>query len=117
MEKQTTKKLSQKDKEKVKMEIFRTKLSLKQTQMSCERSLLSYIRTACVFVSLAFAYLKVASHDNFDWFVIIMFVIGGAFLAFGIVEYRIILHKQKRISKHLTNEYMLKGITFDEDEL
>ena len=107
--------LSVYDKQKIKMETLRTKLAVKQTEMACERSLLSYIRTACVFVSLAFTYLKVASHDNFDWFVIVMFAIGTAFLIFGIVEYKIILRKQRNLSRHLTEEYLMQdNIDFDD---
>ena len=107
--------LSLSDKQKIKMETLRTKLAVKQTEMACERSLLSYIRTACVFVSLAFTYLKVASHDNFDWFVIVMFAIGTAFLIFGIVEYKIVLRKQRDLSRHLTEEYLMQdNIDFDD---
>ena len=115
-DKKTNKKatLSQTDREKIKLESLRTKLALKQTQMACERSLLSYIRTACVFVSLAFTYLKVASNDTFDLFVVIMFAIGVAFLIFGIIEYRLVIKRQRILSRHLTDEYISQGV-FDED--
>ena len=106
--------LSQKDREKIKLETLRTKLALKQTQMACERSLLSYIRTACVFVSLAFTYFKVASNDTFDLFVVIMFAIGVAFLIFGIIEYRLVMKRQRALSRHLTKEYINQGF-LDED--
>ena len=98
--------MTQKEKDKLKLEALRTKLSIRQTAMSCERSLLSYIRTACVFVSLAFTYLKIASYDQFDAFVIVMFVIGLFFLAFGVIEYVIAKRKTKRIGKHIDKEFL-----------
>ncbi len=97
--------MTEKDKTKIKLESIRTKLAIKQTMMSCERSLLSYISTACVFVSLAFTYLKIASYDKFDWFVIIMFVIGLSFLVFGLIEYFIVKSKTKRTLKRLEYDF------------
>lgn len=108
--------MTQKDKEKIKLEALRTKLSIRQTYMSCERSLLSYIRTACVFVSLAFTYLKIASYDQFDVFVIVMFAIGFFFLAFGVTEYLIVKKRTKKINKHLERELAQTEILIEEDE-
>jgi len=89
-------------------------LAVRRTKMSCERSLLSYIRTACVFVSLAFTYLKIAVFDQFDAFVIIMFCIGFFFLGFGLVEYFIVKHK---INKMYTNyEGVIKADDIHEDD-
>lgn len=80
-------------------------LAVKRTKMSCERSLLSYIRTACVFVSLAFTYLKIAVYDKFDTFVIIMFIIGLGFLAFGLVEYFLTIYRTNNIYKEYENDF------------
>lgn len=108
--------MTQKEKDKLKLEALRTKLSIRQTAMSCERSLLSYIRTACVFVSLAFTYLKIASYDQFDAFVIVMFVIGLFFLAFGVIEYVIAKRKTRRIGKHIDKEFLDSNERFYEED-
>lgn len=110
-------KMTQKEKDKLKLEALRTRLSIRQTAMSCERSLLSYIRTACVFVSLAFTYLKIASYDQFDFFVIVMFAIGFFFLFFGVVEYIIAKRKTKIIGRHVDREFLdVNDKFFDEDD-
>ena len=96
-----------KEKRKVKLDRIDIDLAVKRTKMSCERSLLSYIRTACVFVSLAFTYLKLASVQGVDVFLILMFGIGFLFLTFGIIEYFII--------KKQTNE-MLRNFELEVDE-
>lgn len=105
--------MANKKKDTTALEVLRTKLAIKQTAMSCQRSLLSYIRTACVFVSLAFTYLKIASYDSFDWFVIVMFCIGGFFLAFGIVEYVIAKKRNKRLEQHLDREFISDSMAHD----
>lgn len=103
---------------KLKLEGLRTTLAVRQTYMSCERSLLSYIRTACVFVSLAFTYLKIASYDQFDTFVIVMFVIGFAFLAYGVVEFVLRRKMTKKLSRHVQKEISsAQDNIFDEDDL
>ncbi|MBR1984237.1 MAG: DUF202 domain-containing protein [Clostridia bacterium] len=79
-------------------------LAVKRTKMSCERSLLSYIRTACVFVSLAFTYLKIG-YEKIDTFVIIMFIIGFGFLVFGMVEYFLTIHRTNNIYKEYENDF------------
>ena len=104
--------MTEKDKEKLKLESLRTELSIRQTYMSCERSLLSYIRTACVFVSLAFTYLKIASYDQFDFFVIAMFAIGLVFLIIGVVEYLIIKRRTKKMKHYLDKELVVREIAF-----
>lgn len=94
-----------KEKDNVSLEALRTRLAVRQTAMSCERSLLSYIRTACVFVSLAFTYLKIASYDQVDVFVIVMFAIGAFFLAFGLIEYFRAMRHNKSLGKYLRDKY------------
>ena len=94
-----------KEKRKVKLDRIDIDLAVKRTKMSCERSLLSYIRTACVFVSLAFTYLKIAVYDKFDTFVIIMFCIGFGFLIFGVVEYFLTIHRSNQIYKEYENDF------------
>jgi len=102
--------MTNKNKEKIKTDVLATNLAIERTFMSCERSLLSYIRTACVFVSLAFTYLKIASYDKFDAFVIIMFCIGLFFLIFGFIEYLIVKKKTKKLHKRYFEDIL------DEDE-
>lgn len=106
-----------KEKRKVKLDRIDIDLAVKRTKMSCERSLLSYIRTACVFVSLAFTYLKIAVYDKFDTFVIIMFIIGFGFLAFGIVEYFLTIHRTNNIYKEYENDFYepKEDLTSDSD--
>ncbi len=94
-----------KEKKKIKIDRIDVDLAVKRTKMSCERSLLSYIRTACVFVSLAFTYLKIAVYDKFDTFVIIMFCIGLGFLAFGVVEYFLTIHRTNSIYKEYEDDF------------
>ena len=94
-----------KEKRKVKLDRIDIDLAVKRTKMSCERSLLSYIRTACVFVSLAFTYLKIAVYDKFDAFVIIMFCIGLGFLVFGVVEYFLTMHRANAIYKEYEDDF------------
>ena len=108
--------MTQKEKDKLKLEALRTRLAIRQTAMSCERSLLSYIRTACVFVSLAFTYLKIAAYDQFDTFVIVMFAIGFFFLIFGVVEYFIAKKKTKRIGRHIDKEFLDVDENFMEED-
>lgn len=105
--------MTKKQKDTAALEILRTKLAIKQTAMSCQRSLLSYIRTACVFVSLAFTYLKIAAYDNFDWFVITMFCIGGFFLAVGVAEYVIARKRTKTLEKHLDRKFISDSVAHD----
>ncbi len=97
--------MTEKDKKKIKLESIRTRMAVKQTMMSCERSLLTYISTACVFVSLAFTYLKIASAEKFDWFVIVMFIIGFSFLVFGLIEYFIVKSRTKKTLKRINYEF------------
>ena len=106
-----------KEKRKVKLDRIDVDLAVKRTKMSCERSLLSYIRTACVFVSLAFTYLKIAVYDKFDTFVIIMFCIGFGFLAFGIVEYFLTIHRTNNIYKEYEDDFYepKEDLTSDSD--
>lgn len=108
--------MTPKEKDKLKLEALRTKLSVRQTAMSCERSLLSYIRTACVFVSLAFTYLKIAAFDQFDAFVVVMFAIGFFFLIFGVVEYVIAKRKTKRLAHHIDREFLSADESFLEED-
>jgi len=106
-----------KEKRKVKLDRIDVDLAVKRTKMSCERSLLSYIRTACVFVSLAFTYLKIAVYDKFDTFVIIMFCIGFGFLIFGIVEYFLTMHRTNNIYKEYEDDFYepKEDLTSDSD--
>lgn len=115
-----TKKISEEKREnnKLKLEGLRTNLAVKQTYMSCERSLLSYIRTACVFVSLAFTYLKIASYDQFDSFVIVMFLIGFSFLVYGVVEFVLRRKMTKKLARHVQKEVAsAQENIFDEEDL
>jgi len=106
-----------KEKRKVKLDRIDVDLAVKRTKMSCERSLLSYIRTACVFVSLAFTYLKIAVYDKFDTFVIIMFCIGFGFLIFGVVEYFLTMHRTNNIYKEYEDDFYepKEDLTSDSD--
>lgn len=106
-----------KEKRKVKLDRIDVDLAVKRTKMSCERSLLSYIRTACVFVSLAFTYLKIAVYDKFDTFVIIMFCIGFGFLIFGLVEYFLTMHRTNNIYKEYEDDFYepKEDLTSDND--
>lgn len=103
------------EKGKTKLETLKTQLAIKQTELSYQRSLLSYIRTSCVFVSLAFTYLKIAAFDQFDAFVITMFIIGGFFLVFGIIEYIVNIKKNKKIVRHLREEFIKESELMEED--
>ncbi len=107
----------QSERNKLKLEGLRTTLAVRQTYMSCERSLLSYIRTACVFVSLAFTYLKIASYDQFDTFVIVMFAIGFSFLVYGVVEFVLRRKMTKKLARHVQKEVasVQENIYDDED--
>ena len=106
-----------KEKRKVKLDRIDVDLAVKRTKMSCERSLLSYIRTACVFVSLAFTYLKIAVYDKFDTFVIIMFCIGFGFLIFGLIEYFLTMHRTNNIYKEYEDDFYepKEDLTSDND--
>lgn len=94
-----------KEKKKIKLDRIDVDLAVKRTKMSCERSLLSYIRTACVFVSLAFTYLKIAVYDKFDTFVIIMFAVGALFLIIGIIEYFLTIYRTNKIYKEYEDDF------------
>ncbi len=122
VEKEEKKSLSKKandesERNKLKLEGLRTTLAVRQTYMSCERSLLSYIRTACVFVSLAFTYLKIASYDQFDSFVIVMFVIGFFFLAYGVVEFVLRRKMTKKLARHVEDDMASVEHIYDEEDL
>lgn len=109
-------KLVSDEKNMLKLEGLRTNLSVRQTFMSCERSLLSYIRTACVFVSLAFTYLKIASYDQFDAFVIVMFLIGFSFLIYGVIEFILRRSATKKLSRHVKEEFLSVGDNIADEE-
>lgn len=104
------------EKNRLKLEGLRTNLAVRQTFMSCERSLLSYIRTACVFVSLAFTYLKIASYDQFDAFVIVMFLIGFSFLVYGVIEFVLRRKATKKLSRHIKEEFLSVGDSIGDEE-
>ncbi len=104
------------EKNRLKLEGLRTNLAVRQTFMSCERSLLSYIRTACVFVSLAFTYLKIASYDQFDAFVIVMFLIGFSFLIYGVIEFILRRSVTKKLSRHVKEEFLSVGDNVGDEE-
>ena len=104
------------EKNRLKFEGLRTNLVVRQTFMSCERSLLSYIRTACVFVSLAFTYLKIASYDQFDAFVIVMFLIGFSFLIYGVIEFILRRSVTKKLSRHVKEEFLSVGDNIGDEE-
>lgn len=104
------------EKNRLKLEGLRTNLAVRQTFMSCERSLLSYIRTACVFVSLAFTYLKIASYDQFDAFVIVMFLIGFSFLVYGVIEFILRRSVTKKLSRHVKEEFLSVGDNIGDEE-
>ena len=109
-------KADREEKNRLKLEGLRTNLAVRQTFMSCERSLLSYIRTACVFVSLAFTYLKIASYDQFDAFVIVMFLIGFSFLVYGVIEFILRRSVTKKLSRHVKEEFLSVGDNIGDEE-
>ena len=79
---------------KTSLSVQRTKLAVKQTNMAARRTLLSYISTSCVFISLAIAYLKLIDSE-IDFLTIMLFVVGGFFLVFGLVDYIIVQRSLK----------------------
>lgn len=106
--------MKEKDKEELSLNRLRTELSIKRTLLSCKRSLLSYISTSCVFVSLAFTYLKIANINQIDIFVIFMFCIGVFFLTFGVIEYFINKKQTKEIFRKYNLEIEEEDMTHEE---